>query len=81
MEQNEKKELRSLNVELPALYVEELEQRLETDPLAIGGLLSGNIGGVEAYSSISCDEFTCDVYCPNDCSDDCGRFHCGDFTP
>ena len=40
MEQNEKKELRSLNVELPTLYVEELEQRLETDPLAIGGLLS-----------------------------------------
>ena len=29
MEQNEKKELRSLNVELPTLYVEELEQRLE----------------------------------------------------
>ena len=27
MEQNEKKELRSLNVELPTLYVEELEQR------------------------------------------------------
>ena len=43
MEQNEKKELRSLNVELPTLYVEELEQRLETDPLAIGGLLSGDL--------------------------------------
>ena len=50
MEQNEKKELRSLNVELPTLYVEELEQRLETDPLAIGGLLSGDFDGVEAYS-------------------------------
>ena len=35
-----KKELNSLNAKLPPLYLEELEQRLETDPLAIGGLLS-----------------------------------------
>lgn len=33
-----RKELRSLNQELPALYAEELEMRLETDPLAVGGL-------------------------------------------
>lgn len=32
-----KEELRSLNQELPALYADELEMRLETDPLAIGG--------------------------------------------
>lgn len=32
-------EHRSLNQELPALYAEELEMRLETDPLAVGGLL------------------------------------------
>ncbi|WP_217930400.1 hypothetical protein [Bacteroides caecimuris] len=79
MEQNEKKELRSLNVELPTLYVEELEQRLETDPLAIGGLLSGGFDGVDTYAGISCDEFTCDVYCPSDCSDHCGDFHCRNF--
>lgn len=38
MSKNEN-ELRSLNQELPTLYVEELENRLETDPLAVGGLL------------------------------------------
>ena len=50
MEQNEKKELRSLNVELPTLYVEELEQRLETDPQGNAGLITSEIDGVEAYS-------------------------------
>ena len=40
--QNEKRELRSLNEELPTLYVEELEQRLETDPLAVSGLWDTN---------------------------------------
>lgn len=34
-----KEELRSLNQGLPTLYAEELEMRLETDPLGIGGLL------------------------------------------
>lgn len=38
----QKKELNSLNTQLPPLYLEELEQRLETDPLAIGGLLSAD---------------------------------------
>lgn len=32
-----KEELISLNSELSELNVEELEQRLETDPLAVGG--------------------------------------------
>ena len=76
MEQNEKKELRSLNVELPTLYVEELEQRLETDPLAIGGLLSGDFDGVEAYScGKDCDEFTCDVHCDDHCSEPVSYTH------
>ncbi len=39
MEKNEKKELRSLNEEFPPLYINELEQRLETDLLAVGSLL------------------------------------------
>ena len=34
-------EINSLNQELPTLFVDELEQRLETDPLAVGGLLDG----------------------------------------
>ena len=38
-EGEEKEELISLNSELSELNVEELEQRLETDPLAVGGLL------------------------------------------
>lgn len=33
------REICSMNRELPALYAEELEMRLETDPLAVGGLL------------------------------------------
>lgn len=33
------KELVSLNSELTEFNVQELEQRLETDPLAVGGLL------------------------------------------
>lgn len=49
---SKKMELRSLNQELPVLYAEELEMRLETDPLAVGNLLdefmmldcSGNSG-------------------------------------
>lgn len=32
-------EICSMNKELPVLYAEELEMRLETDPLAVGGLL------------------------------------------
>jgi hypothetical protein len=40
MEEEQKKELHSLNEELPQLYINELEQRLETDPLAIGSLLT-----------------------------------------
>lgn len=32
------KTLKSLNKELPQFFLEELEQRLETDPLSIGGL-------------------------------------------
>lgn len=77
MEQNEKKELRSLNVELPTLYVEELEQRLETDPLAIGGLLSGNIDvyadSCRVACGIDCDEYNCDD-CDVYCNVKCGQY-------
>ncbi|TGX81335.1 hypothetical protein E5358_10925 [Palleniella muris] len=32
------KEIVSLNKELPQFFLEELEERLETDPLSVGGL-------------------------------------------
>lgn len=32
------KRIESLNKELPQFFLEELEQRLETDPLSVGGL-------------------------------------------
>lgn len=35
---NNKEELRSLNQELPTLFVEELENRLETDSFAVSSL-------------------------------------------
>jgi hypothetical protein len=38
MDSKENKELVSLNSQLPKFFVEELEERLETDPLMIGGL-------------------------------------------
>jgi len=46
-----KKEIRSLNQELPTLFVEELEMRLETDPLAVGGIL-------DEVMPLSCGENT-----------------------
>lgn len=74
------KEMRSLNAKLPTLYLEELEQRLETDPLTIGGLLSVNldIAGCDVFCKTDCE-----IYCPSDCSDDCGVFcetKCGEYT-
>lgn len=58
-----KEELRSLNQELPALYAEELEMRLETDPLAIGNLL-------DEIMPLSCGENS------GSCGDNTG--HCGE---
>lgn len=36
----EKNEILSLNSQLPKLFVEELEERLETDPLMIGAFMN-----------------------------------------
>lgn len=44
-----KQEIQSLNQGLTALYAEELEQRLETDPLGLGGMLS-DLSGVAPLS-------------------------------
>ena len=71
---SDKIELRSLNQELPVLYAEELEMRLETDPLGVGNLLdeimmldcSGNSGSCGTNSgdcdgnSGGCGENSCD---------------------
>ncbi len=56
-----KTELRSLNEELPALYAEELEQRLETDPLGVSGLLNEYVSEQElnVSSMDDCGEHSC----------------------
>lgn len=62
-----KKELRSLNEELPVFYLEELEQRLETDPLAISALLnmdySDSSEACFCMCNGKCRQF-CVEYCP-----------------
>ena len=53
----------SLNSELPQLYVEELEKRLETDPLLVGGLLDASTPfGAESDCLFSCGDFACDWF-------------------
>lgn len=75
------KEIRSMNEGLPILYVEELEQRMETDPLAISNLFDqiANIG--QEYAS-DCNHnhcnYTCEyTNCPNDgCSYNSCSYSC-----
>jgi hypothetical protein len=56
----EKEELFSLNSEFTEFNLQELEQRLETDPLAIGGLLdfTSSQGELEV-SMLGDDECNC----------------------
>ena len=64
-----KKELNSLNAKLPPLYLEELEERLETDPLAIGGLLSSaNFDAEDCVGQCGCNG-ECNGHCS--CNDQC----------
>lgn len=53
-----KEELRSLNQGLPTLYAEELEMRLETDPLGIGGLIDEIMPFACGENTGSCGENT-----------------------
>lgn len=46
----EKHEIKSLNEGLPELFLEDLEQRLETDPLNVGALVSLNDPSVQSGS-------------------------------
>lgn len=63
MEKNkrENQELVSLNTELSEFDMKELEQRLETDPLAVGGLLDvTSTSDSSLLSSVSnCSEHNC----------------------
>lgn len=54
----EKDELVSLNSELTEFSLQELEQRLETDPLAVGGLL--NIASSNEVSSSTIQLMDCE---------------------
>lgn len=79
--EDKKKELHSLNEGLPSFYLEELEQRLETDPLGVTGLLSQysaslNTGDSQGFSD---SEGDCQCNCNNNnactcnCNNDCGN--------
>lgn len=61
MKKEKSLEMVSLNSELPQLYVEELEKRLETDPLLIGGLLDASSSDalMDGCSGFDCTDFKC----------------------
>ncbi len=56
--------LTPMNTELSEFFVEELEQRLETDPLIAGGLLdlfsSSHQDGIDSVS-MACNINNCDI--------------------
>ena len=58
-----KKSIESLNEELPEFFLSDLEERLETDPMNVGALvtLQTNMTAANAYCTIHC---TCEKgYC------------------
>lgn len=66
------KKINSLNNELPQFFLEELEQRLETDPLSVGGLYDLD---VSADTEGICEDYSfCSDYqgCPSVII--CGRY-------
>lgn len=57
-------EFTPMNTELSEFFVEELEQRLETDPLIVGGLLdlftsNDSLDGMKSVGIDNCDSFNC----------------------
>lgn len=57
-------EFTPMNTELSEFFVEELEQRLETDPLIVGGLLdlfssNDSLDGMTSIGIDNCDGFVC----------------------
>lgn len=65
-------EFTPMNTELSEFFVEELEQRLETDPLIVGGLLdlfsSSHQGGASSVS-MACNVDNCDSHIGNSTGD------------
>lgn len=61
-----KHEIKSLNEGLPEFFLEDLEQRLETDPLNVGALVSLNEPSTQSGSEwclIYCSKnFSCEEY-------------------
>ncbi len=53
--------IKPLNSALPALYLDEVERRLETDPLTLGGLFDLTETGVEKPTWKSCFANDCCV--------------------
>lgn len=61
----EKEGLTSLNSELNELCLQQLEDRLETDPLAVGGLLdiAASDGSISPLNTDECTHCSGDVNC------------------
>ena len=57
--------LKSLNQELPEFFLENLEQRLETDPLSVGAFM----GIDSAIPDVECAEDFCPINIVIDCPD------------
>lgn len=61
IKKTEKEELISLNSEFAEFNLQELEQRLETDPLAVGGLLNLTSSHDPSQSSMVLSD--CECHC------------------
>lgn len=63
---NSENQMVSLNSKFSEFDLQELEERLETDPLAIGGLLDMTHASSSIGVTYNCSEFSCDnFYCPS----------------
>lgn len=59
------KDLVSLNATFSEFNLQELEERLETDPLAVGGLLDMGSSDIELYghcTGYTCGGMSCESY-------------------
>ena len=56
-------EMLSLNSEFSEFSLQQLEERLETDPLAVGGLLdlSSTTSDNQSFNPARCTEYNCGV--------------------
>jgi len=54
--------IKKLNEELPEFFLESLEERLETDPMAIGGMVDLTDASEASEESGFCFNFSCGEY-------------------